>query len=65
LYIIKTLTTILYLGIKALSYKVRIFPIANYGGGAARDLNIFNNTYRNTDLFSFRSFRVLGYRAKR
>ncbi|CRK42307.1 hypothetical protein BN1723_020061, partial [Verticillium longisporum] len=44
---------------------VRIFPGANCGGGAARDLNIFDNTCRTTDIFNFRSFRVLGYGAKR
>ncbi|RXG41120.1 hypothetical protein VDGE_30324 [Verticillium dahliae] len=65
MHITKTLTAVLCLGTGTLSYKVRIFPGANCGGGAARDLNIFDNTCRTTDLFSFRSFRVLGYGAKR
>ncbi|KAH6699446.1 hypothetical protein ACHAQF_008994 [Verticillium nonalfalfae] len=65
MHITKTLTAVLCLGTGALSYKVRIFPGANCGGGAARDLNIFDNTCRSTDLFSFRSFRVLGYGAGR
>ncbi|PNH51432.1 hypothetical protein VD0002_g10240, partial [Verticillium dahliae] len=56
MHITKTLTAVLCLGTGALSYKVRIFPGANCGGGAARDLNIFDNTCRSTDLFSFRSF---------
>ncbi|KAL2825293.1 hypothetical protein BDW59DRAFT_146362 [Aspergillus cavernicola] len=48
----------------ALSFKIRAFSGADCTG-SAREINVWDNTCRDTDVPDTRSFRVLAYGAKR
>ncbi|OAQ71443.2 hypothetical protein VFPPC_03741 [Pochonia chlamydosporia 170] len=63
MHIAKTLA-IFCLGSGALSFKIRAFT-GNGCTGSAKEINVWDNTCRNTDVPATRSFRVLSYGGRR
>jgi hypothetical protein len=61
---ITKLITLICLSSGALSYKIRAFSEPNCKG-SARDINVYDNTCRNTDVPRTQSIRVLSYGAAR
>ncbi|OAQ71442.1 hypothetical protein VFPPC_03740 [Pochonia chlamydosporia 170] len=56
--------TLLALGSGAFSFKIRTFTGKDCTG-SAKEINIWDNTCRSTDIPTFKSFRVLAYGAHR